>query len=370
MNSQSQTEYRPNYAVAPGAVLDEHREAAGMTQAALGQRLGFSTKHINRLLHGREPVTPETALKLATVFGLPAHVWLGMEARYREHLARAQEEQNLADELPWLEQLPHRALTKLGWLPKGLRGTELVRALREFFSVGSLTFLPAVWGNVQVSYRKTKAFTSDEWAVAAWLAQGDRKAKAIDCQPFDASALRAALPRIKALSRMHGSAFVEPLIQHCADVGVAVVLLPAPEGARVSGATRWMTKEKRFLVQLSLRYKADDQLWFTLFHEFGHVLLHGKRQQFIDFERVDHLDRQEQEANDFAARSLIAPTDLARFIETGDVSHDAIVTFAEAQGIAPGIVVGQLQHQSVVPYNSMLNKLKTRYQWDPETGSF
>ena len=43
-----------------------------------------------------------------------------------------------------------------------------------------------------------------------------------------------------------------------------------------SGATRWLTPEKA-LIQLSLRHKSDDQLWFTFFHETGHVLLHGKR---------------------------------------------------------------------------------------------
>ncbi|WP_160279949.1 HigA family addiction module antitoxin [Novilysobacter arseniciresistens] len=362
----SQTRFQPNYAVAPGAVLDEHRDAAGMTQAELAQRMGFSTKHVNRLLGGQEPVTPETALKLETVFGLPAHVWLGMEARYREHLARAMEEQSLAAELPWLEQLPHRSLAKLGWLPKGLRGTELVRALRTFFGVGSLAFLPGVWGDVQAAYRKTDAFASHEWAMLAWLAQGEREAEAIACRPFDGAALRAALPEIRAMSRLPGIEFVAPLVDRCATLGVVLVLLPAPDGARVCGATRWLTKDK-VLVQLSLRYKTDDQLWFTLFHEFGHVLLHGKREQFIDFERTRDPSEQEREANDFAARQLIAPAEMTRFVASGDFSRAAVQAFAAAQGVADGIVVGQLQHRRLVPFASPLSKLKTSFRWQHET---
>ena len=358
--------YRPNYAVTPGAVLDEHREAGGMTQDELAQRLGLSKKHVNRVLAGKEPVTPETALKLEAVFGLPAHVWLGIEARYRESLARAAEEEDLADELPWLDQLPHRSMAKLDWLPRGLRGTELVRALRGFFGVGSLNFLPDVWGDLQAAYRKSEAFTSHEWALLAWLAQGEREAERIACQPFDAAALRAALAGIKAMSRLPGASFVDPLISRCASVGVAMVLLPAPNGARVCGATRWITKDK-VLVQLSLRYKTDDQLWFTVFHELGHVLLHGKREQFIDFERASEPDAQEREANDFAARTLIAPSELARFIERDDLSREAVVAFAAAQDVAPGIVVGQLQHRGLVPYASALSKLKTSFRWDHET---
>ena len=62
MNSRNT--YLPDHAVSPGDVLDEHREAIGLTQAELAQRIGFSPKHVNRLLAGLEPVTPETALKL------------------------------------------------------------------------------------------------------------------------------------------------------------------------------------------------------------------------------------------------------------------------------------------------------------------
>lgn len=368
----SQTRYQPDYAVVPGAVLDEHRDAAGMTQAELSQRLGFSVKHVNRLLGGQEPVTPATALKLEAVFGLPAQVWLGLEARYREHIARQAEQTALAAETRWLETLPHRALAKLGWIPSRQRGPELVRALRTFFGVGSLDYLPEVWGRVQAAYRKSEAFKSHEWALLAWLAQGEREAEKIDCRPFDASALRAALPQVKSLSRLPGVDFAAPLIERCASLGVALVLVPAPDGARVCGATRWIDKD-RALVQLSLRYKTDDQLWFTLFHEFGHVLLHGKREQFIDFVgnggsmRGEDAAAQEQEANDFAARQLVTPADMSAFIAAGHYTRASVQAFAETQGVSPGIVVGQLQHRRLVPFASPLSKLKTSFRWQHET---
>ena len=358
--------YLPSYAVSPGEVLDEHREAAGLTQAELAQRIGFSPKHVNRLLAGLEPVTPETALKLEAVFALPARVWLALEARYREHQARAAETSSLAKELPWLDELPYLALAKLGWVPAGLRGIERVRALRAFFCVSSLDYLPDVWSRVQAAYRKAEAFQSHQWALLAWLAQGEREAEQIACRPFDGVALRAALPKIKALSRLQGTAFLDRLVQRCADLGVAVAFVPAPDGARVCGATRWLSKDK-VLVQLSLRYKTDDQLWFTLFHELGHVLLHGKREQFIDFERPHDTGAQEQEANDFAARTLIATEALDRFIAQGRFQIDAVRAFAEAQCVAPGIVVGQLQHRRILPYNHPLSRLKTRFRWAHET---
>lgn len=363
MNSQSA--FQPDYAVPPGQVLDEHREAMGMTQAELAQRIGFSPKHVNRLLGGKEPVTPETALKLEAVFGLAARVWLGLETRYREHLARAAEHASLTTELVWLDSIPHRALAKLGWVPPKLRGVELVRALRVFFSVGSLDYLPNVWSDVQAAYRKTEAFQSHEWALLAWLAQGEREAEQSSCEPFESAGLRAKLPEIKALSRLRGIDFVQPLIDCCARYGVAVVFVPAPDGARVCGATRWLDKD-RVLVQLSLRYKTDDQLWFTLFHELGHVLLHGKREQFIDFERPRKLSEREQQANDFAARTLVDPVALQHLVDACDYSKAAIIQFAHLQNVSSGIVVGQLQHRGVVPFRHSLSTLKTSFRWAHE----
>lgn len=357
-----QNAFRPSYAIAPGEVLEEHREATGLTQLELAQRLGFSTKHVNRLLGGFEPVTPETALKLESIFGLGASVWLGLEARYREFLARKAEIEALESESTWLTCIPHRSLAKLDWIPRDCSGPDLVRCLRSFFGVGSLNFLPTVWSDVQAAYRKSKAFKSHEWALLAWLAQGAREAEKVQTNPFDAAALRSALPEIKTLSRLPGAGFAEPLVNRCASLGVALVFLPAPDGARACGATRWLDKD-RALVQLSLRYKTNDQLWFTLFHEFGHVLLHGKREQFIDFDREQLATDQEDEANEFASKQLLNQHALNEFISTADFHVDTVSEFAEAQGVAAGIVVGQLQHRGVVPYNSVLSRLKVSFRF-------
>jgi HTH-type transcriptional regulator/antitoxin HigA len=359
----SQTQFAPNYAISPGEVLDEHREAAGLTQAELSQRLGFSVKHVNRMLAGQEPVTPETALKLESVFGLNAGVWLGLEARHQEHVARKAELQRLNAEAKWLAEIPHRSLVKLGWIPEQVRGTDLVRALRSFFGVGSLDYLPSVWADVQAAYRKSEVFKSHEWAMLAWLAKGEQEAEGVQVQPHDASGLRAALPDIKCLSRMKGDSFFEPLTELCAQFGVALIFVPAPQGARVCGATRWLDKD-RALVQLSLRYKTNDQLWFTLFHELGHVLLHGKREQFIDFERMCDDNASEKEANEFASRQLVNPHELSHFISAGDFGFEAVRSFAEQQCVAAGIVVGQLQFRGAIPYGSALSKLKVSFDFN------
>ena len=94
--------------------------------------------------------------------------------------------------------------------------------------------------------------------------------------------------------------FVAKMKTLCEDAGVAVVLVPEITNAPVSGATRWLTSEKA-MIQLSLRYKTNDQFWFTFFHEAGHILVGGKKEVFIDLNHA--IGKEEREADRFAARN-------------------------------------------------------------------
>ena len=115
------------------------------------------------------------------------------------------------------------------------------------------------------------------------------------------------------------------------------------------------------IIQLSLRYKSDDHLWFTFFHEAGHISLHGKREVFL--EDGETKTEKEQQADRFAANLLIPPSEFARFKPAGKhYSKTDVVKFADRIGLAPGIVVGRLQREELLPY-SHLNGLKRRLVW-------
>jgi Zn-dependent peptidase ImmA (M78 family) len=132
---------------------------------------------------------------------------------------------------------------------------------------------------------------------------------------------------------------------------------------RLSGATRWLGKDKA-LIQLSLRHKRDDHFWFSFFHEAGHILLHGKKQWFLDDAKIG-AGEAEEEANAFAADFLIDPGEFNLFCDQSDYGSVAIKRFAQEQGIAPGIVVGRLQHEGLVEYRNC-NSLKVSLKWADE----
>jgi HTH-type transcriptional regulator/antitoxin HigA len=343
-------EFHPDYIPPPGETIADLLEEQEMTQTELASRLGVSLKHLNQVVKGNASISAELALGLERVFSVPADFWLTREAIFRAHEARLEEEPDLKEALGWAEQFPIKELQKRELLPRGIAAEKLVAALLKFLGIAS----PKQWSSPAVAYRKSQRFESDEYALATWLRIGEIEARDIDCDPFDADKFRDVLEQARGLTRLSPADWQEELVELCAGAGVAVVIIEHFKTSRVNGATRWISPSKA-LIQLSIRYRWEDIFWFTFFHEAGHVLLHQKKEVFVEPEKrlkADSIDPKllelENEANRFAAKMLI-PARFESRLPTMQVSE--IPAFAEHLGIAPAVVVGRLQHDGCLRYN-------------------
>lgn len=64
----------------PGAMLlEEFLRPYGMTQRELAEQIGVSYPRVNELVHGKRGVTPDTALRLAQLFGMEPLFWLNLQ---------------------------------------------------------------------------------------------------------------------------------------------------------------------------------------------------------------------------------------------------------------------------------------------------
>lgn len=356
--------FQPDYGIAPGEILAEYLDIVGMSQRDLALRTGLTPKTINEIVNAKAPITAATAIKLERVFGRPAHFWQNLESLYQEGRARAAERDRLQAGLDWLKRVPVAALVKRGWLPKCEDPVAQLDAVFRFFGINAVEQWRAMWAGQQVAYRQSARFEAHPEAVSAWLRQGERLAQETRCAPYDKAGFQTALLNIRSLTREPPEVFQPQLVELCAAAGVAVVFVPELPKTGVSGATRWLSPDKA-LIQLSLRYKSDDQLWFTFFHEAGHVLLHGKKEVFIEGNGLD--DGKEAEANRHAADTLIPPQKLRALLAAGRPTLKQVESFAAEIGIAPGIVVGRLQKDGVYDHK-IGNGLKRRLRWTDHSG--
>lgn len=359
--ARSATRYRPSDVSPPGETLLELLEERGLTQADLSARMERPAKTINEIVRGKARITPETALQLESTLGTPASFWLAREAQYQEWLARGAQSTDLALDASWLDEIPVKQMKRLGWIAGVGAASETVRECLQFFGVASVSAWREEYERPLAAFRTSTKLRSEPGAVAAWLRRGEIVASAMRCSPFDAARFRDSLLRIRRLTcETAPERFLPSLQSMCCEAGVAVVVEPAPSGCRASGVTRWLSPETAMLA-LSVRHKSDDHLWFTFFHEAGHLLLHSKKAVFVE---EDGGNEKEMEANRFASDALVPPeaaSELPSLKTLVDVS-----TFARRLGIAPGIVVGRLQHDGLLPWQTPLNRLKVRFRWSQD----
>ena len=93
----STTRFRPNYAVPPGAFLEEWLQERGVSREELALRLRRPAKTIEELIKGQVPLRQPTAVPLARITGVEACFWTNAERLFRQRAARMR---HLPDDQP------------------------------------------------------------------------------------------------------------------------------------------------------------------------------------------------------------------------------------------------------------------------------
>lgn len=355
----------PDVAIPPGELLGEELEARGMSQQELARRMGRPPQMINELIRGGKALTPETALGLEMALGIPAGFWTNSESSYRLARSRIEERERLEREAgEWLPRFPVRELVKRGLIPVDARARpwEKARAVLRFLGYGGFDQWRAQWQASAVGLRVTDAARASPGALAVWLREGELDGHAREAAPYDEARFREALAALRDFTASDPSVFTAEMRTRCAEAGVAVSFVREYPKANATGAARWLRRDKGH-IQLSLRHKTADVLWFSFYHEAAHLLRGRFRDVRIDGMRgVERVAAVEDACDAFARDLLVPPDDWAAFTAAGNFAEPSVRAFARRQGIHPGIVAGRLQHEKRVPY-SQLRGLKMRLRW-------
>jgi len=93
-------------------ILEEFLKPLGMTQTEFAQRIGVAWTRANQLINGKRAVTPDTALRLEKLLGMPADFWLTLQLRWDLYHAMRSPGAKGIDKIrraPGLEKLPKSA---------------------------------------------------------------------------------------------------------------------------------------------------------------------------------------------------------------------------------------------------------------------
>jgi HTH-type transcriptional regulator / antitoxin HigA len=359
-----QNTYQPDIVTLPGETLNDLLEERGMSQKELAQRMNRPEKTISEIIKGKAAITPDTAVQLETVLRVPAHFWIQRESLYQEHLARVKDIEQLNESTTWLNTLPLNQMIKYGWIQKQKNKVDQLKEVLNYFGVASVNAWESLWigTNSKVSFRISRFFTNENAAIASWLRHGEVRIQNADISPYDEKKFKDNLHKIKELTVKRQETFKSEIKRLCSESGVHVIFSPPIQKATISGAVRWVGNHP--LIQLTVRGKHNDKFWFTFFHEAAHILLHGKKEFFLEGTEQPISELQKEiEANDYATDFLIPREQFKAFVEKKDFSPTAIIRFAKTIGIHSAIVVGQLQKLEYIPY-SHLADMKQRLNFE------
>ncbi len=358
-------EYKPDYTVSPGEILEETLEARGMKKSEFAERCGMSAKTISLIINGKAPVLPDSAIQFERVLNVSASLWNNLESSYRLFLAREKDRRLIQAKIDWIKNFPIKDLVKLNFLHKSDSQLETIRKLLDFFGVGSIKIWESRFKNTEAVFRESKSFNRDPVATVTWLRIGEKLAEkseeTIEYNDFNKTKFRDAVKEIRKMTPEKPEIFCPEIEKKFAKAGVIVVFFPELKGIKLFGATKWITPN-RPLIMHSLRLKSNDQFWFTLFHEAAHIILHGKKEEFLD-DAESEKTYKEMEADSFAANLLIPKSQYEKYLNSGKINRETIIEFADRISIAPGIVVGRLQHDKIILFNQY-NYLKKKYGFE------
>ncbi len=348
---------RPARPVPPGRILKQELEARGWSQKDLAAILGRPEQMVSEIINGSKQITPDTSLELAQALGSSAEFWLNLESNYRLQMAqRKGVDDGIAKRSQLYAALPLRAMARRRWLVLRESPDELEQEVTSLLGVpvGSNAMLPA-------RMRSSTAREPLTYAQLAWLRRAEMLAAEQKTGPWSPEHLESLVAQLLTLAqRAEDVAQVQAVLAHW---GVRCVLLRPLEKTYLDGAAFWL--DQRPVVALTMRYDRIDSFWFTLLHEVAH-LAEGETVAFVDqLENSDgnagatELDNHEITANRLAADWLVPPAAFQQFVTATQpyFSKAGIEAFAAGQGRHPGIVLGRLQRESLVPWKNLRSLL-------------
>lgn len=359
--------YEEIIAFHPGYYVKEMIEEYDMSQKELAKRLDTTEKTVSELINGNINLQDDMALKLSIVFDTSIDLWFNINFTYIKKRQEIEKMKFDNEQSEFINLIDYKFWEKLDLVKTCRNKLEKVKEMQRFFKVSNLEVLKKrdflVQCRTAVSdVKEVNVINSNAWVQTA-LNLG--REKTVDT--YDREMLNVAIPKLRAMTTMHPKDFYPKMIEILASCGIALVVIPNLKNCGVNGAVKWINGNKVVLA-INDRRKYADVFWFSFFHEIGHVL-QEKKSMLIISEVGKHalncendvMDKLEKEADIFAQNLLIPKEAYREFVFEGVFTESAVRKFAKIIDIQPGIVVGRLQNDRFLDYNTSLNSLKTKY---------
>ena len=346
-------EYNNKVAFHPGYYIKEIVDESRLTQEDFARRLGTTPKNLSILIRGEQSLSIDIATKLSRMLGTTVAYWLGLQQAFDEKIAEILSEKELEREREVFKLIDYNYFRDNFRLPNLPRKVdEQIKNVREYLSVSSLTVLEEK--SLAVSFRSyTDNLSRSNIVNANAMVQiAINRVLKTEAPKFNKKKFEKAVAFALTQTKNHQD-FLKEVKDAFSKTGVVLVVLPNLKNSGINGATKKV--DGKIMLMVNDRRHYADTIWFTLFHEIGHILNGDLGVSFND-EAEDDADR-------YAQTALIPKEKYEDFISQNR-SYDELTIreFAEEINQDAGIVYGRLQKDGWIPYTEKYLSEKLRYK--------
>jgi len=339
----------------PGYFIREQMEIREWTQADLAEVMGFTVKHLNKILQDKQPITLDMARILGEVFNTSAQYWINIDTAYRLWLAldqtKGEAEADIKSSI--YERMPVKDMLAKKWLKPFKSANELKSQVLAFWGWKKLDFSVIDNQYLPCLTRKSEAYNQFNASYAVtWYRKSLIAAEEFPHLPYKKQKLERLFDTIHTYTVSENG--IDQFIRDLSEIGVIFFVLPHLQKTYLDGAAFFSGKNP--VIVYTGRYNRIDNFWFTVAHEIAHVLKHlNKKVPFIlDDLKEEAKNNMEKEANELAAEKL-KHGNIIEFLNPfiGYLSRSKVEECASKYEIHPSIIIGKLTHDKKLSYKNL-----------------
>ncbi len=342
-------QYNPPIVFHPGELLAEKLDELGMGPKEFAVRSAKPEKTVTAILKGQSSITPDMAVRFESVTKIPAMFWLRHQQSYYEYGARKKRLIVLRESRAWAKRFPLSEMMKLKWIEKTNDPLEQTAQLLSFFGVSGADAWEDYYlkQKLKVAFGITLKHHHHPHSLSAWLRKGELQATHMEAPEYSATKFKKTLLELKSLMNTESRDWMHRLQKLCLSAGLKLVFTPSLSQLRVNGATRWINSTP--LIQMSDKYKGVDVFWHNFFHQAGHVVLHGKKEVFLESENVNGSDAiKDSQARAFAMKLTLSEAEELQVREANTMGPVTIRRFAKQFNTHPAIIAARLHEKKLI----------------------
>ena len=285
-------EYKDKIAFHPGYYIKELIDESGLTQADFAKCLGTTPKNLSILIRGEQSLSIDIAAKLSRMLGTTVNFWLNLQQKYDEMIAEFLSEHELIEERNVFELLNIKYFQR--YYPKlecSDSKDEQIKRMREFFRISSLCVLKE--RDLSVNFRCYSKRLDDKNIVNAnmMVQIGIKKALQTDIPKFNRRKFHEIIEHLPIERQKDETNAIDRVRKSLEDAGVVLCVLTELNEAGITGATKKI--DGKMMLMISDCHGDRQSLWFSLFHEIGHIINgdFGATFKNYDEESEDNADK-------------------------------------------------------------------------------